>query len=161
VVVVVRDDGAEPLAEVTIEAAGRVLGMTDAQGQLQLALPPETTVDARCPEAYRPVAAQRVVAERERGVLTFVCRPRLRTIAVVVSAPAARGLTLRADAQSLGRVDDQGLLHAVLRRAPGSKLSLSLAARSADREEVFATRTLEVEDRDRVVVFDTEATGPR
>lgn len=150
VVVEVRDDGGEPLAEVPVHAAGRLLGATDAQGRLRSVLTPEGQVVARCPEAYRPVPP-RDATEARSGTLTFVCRPRLRTIAVVVRAPAARGLTLRADEQSLGRLDEQGLLHAIVRRAPGTQLSLLLAGRGA---EPVARQTLAVEDRDRVVLFE-------
>lgn len=158
--VTASDDSGEPLAEVTIEVAKRARGTSDARGKLRLALRPEELVRVRCPEAYRPAQAQPASAADGRGALPFVCRPRLRTIAVVVSAPAARGLVLRADAQSLGRVDDRGLLHAVLKRAPGSTLSLSLAARGAEREQPFATRTLQVEDRDRIVLFELAGPGP-
>lgn len=144
----VREDNGEPLAEVPIHASGRPLGVTDAQGRLRV-LGKHASVVARCPEAYRPAAAQSTEAA-SNAKLTFVCRPRLRTIAVVVHAPRARGLTLRADEQSLGRVDEQGFLHAVVRRAPGAQLSLLLGERGA---EAVARRTLPVEDRDWVVLF--------
>jgi hypothetical protein len=155
--ITVRDDGGEPLAEVTVETGGRALGATDAHGSLKLALRAAISVSVRCPEAYRPAPPQRVKADSGPSALSFVCRPRLRTIAIVVSAPEARGLSLRADAQNLGRVDDQGLLHAVLKRAPGSTLSISLSARGG---QAFATRTLLVEDRDRIVLFDPRGPEP-
>jgi hypothetical protein len=145
----VREDSGEPLAEVPIHASGRPLGVTDAQGRLRV-LGEHARVVARCPEAYRPATAQSTEAA-SNSKLTFVCLPRLRTIAVVVHAPFARGLTLRADEQSLGRVDEQGLLHAVVRRAPGTQLSLSLAERGA---QPVARRTLPVGDRDQVVLFE-------
>lgn len=162
-VVQVRDDGAEPLAEVTVLAAGPRLGTTDAQGMLRRVLAHGARVQVQCPEAYRSLPAQ--TFDAGRAVLTFVCRPKLRTIAVVVHAPAAPGHTLfcspadprasiRADQQSLGRLDDQGILHAVLRRPPGSTLSLSLEASSGESSAAVATRKLVVEDRDRVVLFE-------
>ncbi len=146
----VDDDGGEPLAEVPLYASGRLIGATDAHGRLRRVLAPRADVVARCPEAYRPSPPQ-TVKDAAHATLTFVCRPRLRTIAVVVHAPAARGLPLRADEQSLGRVDEQGLLHAVVRRAPGTKLSLLLAERGA---LPVARRELRVEDRDQVVLFE-------
>lgn len=145
----VSDDGGEPLAEVPVHAGGRLLGATDAQGRLRT-LGMSAGVLARCPEAYRPLPPQRA-KDAVGATLTFVCRPRLRTIALVVHAPAARGLTLRADDQGLGRVDEHGLLHAVVRRAPGTKVSLSLAERGSPP---LAQRELLVEDRDRVVLFE-------
>jgi hypothetical protein len=150
-VVEVREDSGEPLAEVPIHASGRPLGVTDATGSLRRPLAAPVSVVARCPEAYRQARAQIVSKSSTDSQLTFVCRPRLRTIAVVVHAPFARGLTLRADEQSLGRVDEQGLLHAVVRRAPGTQLSLLLAERGA---QPLARRTVPIEDRDQVVLFE-------
>jgi hypothetical protein len=88
-----------------------------------------------------------------------VCRPKLRTIALVVHAPSARGLLVRADQQSLGRIDDQGVLHAVLRKAPGSTLSLAVeraveAHAPSEAPRLASRQALVVEDRDRVVLFD-------
>jgi hypothetical protein len=151
-VVQVRDDGAEPLAEVAVLAAGPSLGTTDAQGMLRRVLAHGARIQVQCPEAYRALPPQ--MFDAERAVLTFVCRPKLRTIAVVVHAPAAPGLTLRADQQNLGRLDDQGILHAVLRRAPGSTLWLSLEKSVSEPSAAVATRKLIVEDRDRVVLFE-------
>lgn len=149
--VAVRDDSGEPLAEVPIHASGRPLGVTDTQGRLRRVLAGRVSVVARCPEAYRPAPAQTAASGPTRHQLTFVCHPRLRTIAVVVHAPAARGLVLRAEEQSLGRIDHRGLLHAIVRRPPGSQLHLLLAAGSA---EPLARRTVRIEDRDRVVLFE-------
>jgi hypothetical protein len=150
----VRDDSGGPLAEVPVLAAGRRLGASDAQGSFRYALAPRERlrVEVRCPEAYRPAPPQAFVLPEAAQPLVFICRPRLRTLAVVALAPSARGLMLRAGAQNLGRIDDSGVLHAVLRRAPGSTVLLSLEGRAL--AEVSATRTLVVEDRDGIVLFD-------
>jgi hypothetical protein len=159
----VRDDGGGPLAEVQVRAAGHVLGATDAEGGLRAGLAGNlrnATIEVQCPEAYRAAAAQTLAPSAAQPSLTFVCRPRLRTIALVVHAPSARGLLVRADQQSLGRIDDQGVLHAVLRKAPGSTLWLAVETRAAsahapnEASSLAARRALVVEDRDRVVLFD-------
>jgi hypothetical protein len=156
-IVQVRDDSGGALAEVAVLTDDALLGVSDAQGKLRVARKMRGVlhVEVRCPEAYRAAAAQRFDPGSSRSGLLFVCRPKLRTLALVVHAPAAAGQLVRAGAQSLGRVDAQGLLHAVLRRPPGSTLALSLVARAEDEGALSAsTKTLVVEDRDRIVLFD-------
>jgi hypothetical protein len=156
-VVYVRDDNGGALAEVPVLANDAPLGVSDAQGTLRVAraVRGALRVVVRCPEAYRAATAQRFDPLSSQAGLFFVCRPKLRTLALVVHAPSAAGLLVRADAQSLGRLDAQGLLHAVLRRPPGSTLALALVAR-ADEEGAppSATEKLVVEDSDRIVLFD-------
>jgi hypothetical protein len=154
----VRDDGGDPLAEVSVTFADRALGTTDAQGALRVSLVEPARsgpIRALCPEAYRSASAQTLQAANARAAHTFVCRPKLRTLAVVVQREQARGFTLRADRQNLGRLDDHGILHAVVRRPPGSTLSLTLEARAGEASDAAVTRRVLVEDRDRVVLFDS------
>jgi hypothetical protein len=175
----VHDDGGGPLAEVQVRTAGRVLGATDAAGSFrarvvvlaggsarfdQVRVHGAAAVEVQCPEAYRTAAAQTLALAAAELSLSFVCRPKLRTVALVVHAPSARGSVVRADQQSLGRIDDEGVLHAVLRKAPGSTLSLAVethasevpaSARAPSESPIRAVRQeLVVEDRDSVVLFD-------
>jgi len=182
-VVYVRDDSGEALAEVPVLLSGRALGVTDGQGRLvrSLALGPAAQqVQAQCPEAYRTAAPRTLdlAGLRPRGGARFdlavllargtarfdgsrrevalLCRPRLRTIALVVHAPSASGLTLRADHKPVGRLDEDGVLHVILRRPPGAKVALTLDPRAPALPGPAQTSTLFVEDRDRVVLFEPE-----
>lgn len=149
---IVVDDRGEALAEVALHADGDTVGRSDAEGKLRL---PSShwqqgaTLQAECPEAYRAARPQRVEA-RAKGPLQFVCRPKLRTLAVVAHAPGAVGALLRADGQPLGRVAADGTFHAVLRRAPGASFQLTLEAQPA------LTRRVQVRDRDEIVLLDAE-----
>jgi hypothetical protein len=146
----VVDDRGEALAEVPVHADTRLLAHSDAAGKLRLPadrLPPNAKLVATCPEAYRPAEALSLAQPRSPS-LQFVCRPRLRTLAVVAYAPTAVGALLRADAQALGRVAPDGTLHAVLRRPPGASFQLSLESHPA------LTRRVQVRDRDEIVVLD-------
>ena len=154
--VVVVDDRGEALAEVALVLLGQrddaLLGRSDAQGRASLErgqLSQGMSLSVRCPEAYRPAAPVSLAAGSLPRTLQFVCRPRLRTLALVAYAPGSTGALLRADAQGLGRIAPDGTLHTVLRRAPGSRVALTLETQPAH------TRTIEVQDRDEIILFDT------
>lgn len=147
----VVDDRGEALAEVPIVLDVRALARSDIHGVAQLgqrALAAGGALRAQCPQAYRaptPVSLLRGVALPRR--LQFVCRPRLRTLAVVAYAPDAQGAMLRADEQPIGRIAADGTLHAVLRRPPGASFTLAL-------ESGGLRRPVSVRDRDEIIVFD-------
>jgi hypothetical protein len=161
--VVVVDDRGEALAEVALvllargtarvgQRDGALLARSDARGRASLQhaqLSQGTSLSVRCPEAYRPAAPVPLAAGALPRTLQFVCRPRLRTLALVAYAPGSAGALLRADAQGLGRIAPDGTLHTVLRRAPGTRVALTLETEPA------RTRTIEVHDRDEIILFDT------
>jgi len=157
--VMVTDDSGDALAEVPLSVDEGVGKRSDAEGKARLTvsapLDRRLRVRALCPEAYRAAEPRVVsVAGGPRLELRFRCRPRLRTLAVVVSAPNAAGLTVRADGEPIGKVAVDGTLHAVLKRPPDAELRLMLDTSSAPQlrpqnpvEEVV------VPDRDEIVVF--------
>lgn len=149
----VVDDRGEGLAEVLVRADGDPLARSGADGKLtavRARLKPGGSLTAECPEAYRPAAPLALSEPLLPRSLQLVCRPRLRTLAVVAYAPHAVGALLRADAQALGRVAPDGTLHAVLRRPPGVTVELRLEA------EAELRRSVAVRDRDEIVVIDGE-----
>jgi hypothetical protein len=153
----VVDDRGEALAEVPIALGARVLAHSDVHGAAQLgqhALAAGGALRAQCPQAYRSaksVALSHGAALPRR--LQFVCRPRLRTLAVVAYAPGAQGAMLRADQQALGRVAADGTLHAVVRRAPGASFTLAL-------EGGGVVQAVSVRDRDELIFFDATRDRP-
>ena len=150
--VVVVDDRGEALAEVPLQRDGALLARSDAHGRARFErerLTRGTSLAARCPEAYRPAAPVSLAAGSLPRTVQFVCRPRLRTLALIAYAPGSQGALLRADAQSLGRIAADGTLHTVLRREPGASVTLTLESEPAH------TRSIEVRDRDEIILFDT------
>lgn len=162
--VVVRDDRGSVLSNVPVEVEGLAATTTAADGTARVSLGSEGAPRARvaviCPADYRPVEPRHVVRTRALSSTTlelaFVCRPRLRTLAIVVRAVGGEGLVLRADGEALGQVAADGTLHVVLERPPESELRLLLD--TSDRALVprNPTRELRVADRDELVVFDEQ-----
>jgi hypothetical protein len=153
----VVDDRGEALAEVPIALDTRVLARSDVHGAAQFgprSLAAGGVLRAQCPQAYRPATS----ASLRKGApwprrLQFVCRPRLRTLAVVAYAPSAQGAMLRADQQALGRIAADGTLHAVVRRAPGASFTLAL-------ESGGPNQAVSVRDRDEIILFDATRRAP-
>lgn len=147
----VVDDRGEALAEVPIALDARPLARSDMHGAAQLSprvLARGAALSAQCSQAYRaptPVLLPHATELPRR--LQFVCRPRLRTLAVVAYAPSALGAMLRADEQPIGRIAPDGTLHAVLRRPPGASFTLALEGRDL-------RRPVSVRDRDEIILFD-------
>lgn len=160
----VIDDRGTPLPGVPLLLDGARATVTDARGQAR------TLVQARrgrrvelrpaCSSQYRRSEARSVLLSsrgERRAPLTLrlVCAPLERTLAVVVRAPGGAGFPLRADGQVIATIGEDGLAHALLRRAPDTTLRLSLDTGSAPRVlPQFPAREVHVADRDEIVVFD-------
>lgn len=162
--VVVRDDRGQALPDVPVEVEGLSATSTAADGSASISLGPTGAPRARvavnCPAAYRAVEPRHVVRTRALSSstleLAFVCRPRLRTLAVVVRAVGGEGLVLRADGEALGEVAADGTLHVVLERPPESELRLMLDTGDRPLTPRNPARELRVADRDELVVFDEQ-----
>jgi hypothetical protein len=160
----VTDDSGDPLAEVPVSVDDQVPKRSDANGKASLTvsatLERRVRVGALCPEAYRSSEPRTVsMAGAAMLELRFQCRPKLRTLAVVVNAPHAEGLLMRADGEPIGKIGADGTLHAVLKRPPEAELRLMLDTSAAPQlrpqnpiEDVL------VPDRDEIVVFDQALT---
>lgn len=158
----VTDDDARPLAGVPIELDGISATKTGTDGSARISLAPTGPARARigvaCPTGSREVAPRHVLralaGDAARLELTFLCRPALRTLAVVLRAPGGAGLWLRADGEPLGRVAADGTLHATLERAPESELRLLLDTGDRPVSPRNPVHQVRVADRDELVVFD-------
>jgi hypothetical protein len=156
----VSDDRGDPLAEVPVLVDEAHAKATDAQGKVSLtvsaALDRRLRIRADCPEAYRPSEPRTVTTAGSALLeLRFQCRPRLRTLAVVIHAPDGAGLTARADGEPIGKVAADGTLHAVLKRPPEAELRLTLDTSTAPLlRPQSPIQDVLVPDRDEIVVFD-------
>jgi hypothetical protein len=170
--IVVTDDQGVPLPDAPIEIEGVVSARSGHQGHVSVTLEanaPRARFSAVCPQGYR-APEPRSVPLSPRGrqpllELRFVCRPQLRSLLVVVRAPQAAGMVVRADGESIGSVGAEGTLHAVLEREPGSDVRLMLDTSAAPRLlPQNPIREIKVADSDELVVFDqalSEAPVPR
>lgn len=163
--VAVTDDSGDPLAEVPVSVDDSITKRSDSNGKASLtvsaALDRRVRIRALCPEAYRSSEPRTVsVSGGVRLELRFQCRPKLRTLAVVVNAPHAEGLLMRADGEPIGKIGADGTLHAVLKRPPEAELRLMLDTSSAPllRPQNPVEDVL-VPDRDEIVVFDQALTA--
>jgi len=164
VFVEVADDQGRALAGVSIDMDGTRIATTDAAGQaratVQAAHRSRVQIGARCPVTFRESAPRSIaLARREQAAqalhLRMVCAPKLRTLAVVVRAPGAEGLTLRADGVPLTQVRPDGTAHAVIQRAPDTTLRLTLDTTEAPKVlPQFPVREVHVADRDDIIVFE-------
>lgn len=160
----VSDDQGDALSEVPVSVDEVPAKVTDASGKVSLTvsapLDRRLRIRAKCPEAYRPSEPRPVsTAGAALLELRFQCRPRLRTLAVVVNAPAGAGLIVRADGEPIGKVAGDGTLHAVLKRAPEAELRLTLDTSTAPLlRPQSPVQDVLVPDRDEIVVFDQPLT---
>jgi hypothetical protein len=157
----VQDDSGGALAAVPVAIDGVQVATSDARGQaravVHAAEAGKVRVSAQCPSSYRSADARVVSLGARASALTLalVCKPVERKLAVVVRAPGAEGAWVRADGEPLGRLDSEGTLHALVKRAPDSTLRLTIDTSEAPRLwPQHPVRELRVADRDDIVVFD-------
>jgi hypothetical protein len=159
--VAVRDDMGAALSGVPVLLDGVQVATSDTQGQARAlvlgARVARVQVSAECPERYRPAPPRSLPlsAEAKALALDIVCSPRKRTLAVVVRAPGGEGAVVRADGEPLGRVNGEGVLHALVERPAESTLRLTIDTSEHPRVlPQHPVREVLVADRDEIVVFD-------
>lgn len=157
-----QDDHGTAIVGAAVDVEGIATVRTAADGTARVSLSargsPRARVGVTCPAAYRPLEPRHVLRQPTAGStpleLSFVCRPKLRTLVVVARAEGGAGLVLRADGAPVGTLGSDDTLHAVLRRPPDSDLRLLLDTGERPLTPRQPTRELRVADRDEVVVFD-------
>lgn len=160
--VVAHDERGLALPRLAVEIDGVPVTRTDRDGRARISLGTEGQARARiavgCPEGSRE-SSPRYVARQAEGAsarieLSFVCRPALRTLAVVVRAVGGAGSVLRVDGEPLGTVASDGTLHAVVQRAPDTELQLMLDTGTLSVRPRNPLREFRLADRDELLVFD-------
>jgi hypothetical protein len=152
-----RDDGT-PLPGVAVRLGDGDALRTGVDGQVLVSLRPISShveVRAECPVGYRPSSARRLDlgpwTATERLSISFTCRPNQRSLGVAVLAPRAAGHAVLVDGLPIGQVAGDGTFHAVVERAPGTRLRVELDVRKLHLLD--AQQELEVPDRDELVVL--------
>jgi len=160
--VAVSDEEGHPVTRVAVEIDGLTAIRTDGDGAARISLgaegAPRARIGVRCPEKTLE-AAPRFVLRAGPGAegplqLSFVCRPALRKVVVVVRAPGGEGVWLRANGVPIGPIAGDGTLHAILERPPDSDLRLQLDTAGRALQPQNPALDLRVSDREELVVFD-------
>lgn len=166
VVVRVESDPGEPLAGARLDAQGAQLGVSDARGEVALALPGKAgdvfTIETRCPEGHRPPSTPlsvvlRPIVEPKSPEFRVLCQPLARRVVLAVRAQHAAGLPVRYLGKEIARTDAAGAAHALLSAAPGDTLTVTLDTSGPGSARLMPQNPelkIVVPERDEIVVFD-------
>lgn len=157
----VMDDMKRRIANVPIDVDGALVATSDAQGEARATVHASQSgrvqVSVRCPEGYESPASRSLplASDHHAFQLDLVCVPLQRRLAVVVRAPLAEGAWVRVDGQALGRIAEDGTLHAEIKRPPDTPIRLSIDTTQLPRlVPQHPVRELRVTNRDEIIVFD-------
>lgn len=158
----VQDDEGRALAAVSVEIDGLASIKTGPDGFARISLapdgPPRARIGVSCPAGHRELPPRHIPRAVTGGCakleLSFSCRPLQRKLTVVVHAPGAQGLWVRADGEPLGRIEADGTLHAMVSREPETELRLMIDTGVRPLLPRNPTHELRVADRDELVVFE-------
>jgi hypothetical protein len=165
--VAVHDDEGRAMVGIPVEIDGISTIKTGSDGSARISLaasgPPRARIGVSCAPGYRELPPRHipraVLGSTAKLDLAFSCRPRQRKLALVVNAPGAQGLLLRADGAPVGRIEADGTLHATVMREPESDLRLMIETGERPVMPRNPTRELRVADHDELVVFDQPLTA--
>lgn len=144
----VHSDDGTALAGVALAAGDLALGKTGPDGRLTVTLHvadgTRLSVTQRCPDGFDPAAPGAPLVlrsfvgldRRARGnrlVVSLVCRPRERTVAVVVRAAGHAGLPVLVDGEPVGRTNAAGVAHVAVRRPSNTRFRVALDTSSRPR----------------------------
>jgi len=138
--IAVQSDDGSPLPGVRVAADEVVLGTTGPNGVLLLTLEaPDGTrmrVSPICPDGFdAPKQGAPLVLrsfdglDRKRSnqlAVSLTCRPRQRTVAVVVRADGHGDLPVLVDGEVVGRTNDKGVAHLTMRRPSNATFRVAL-----------------------------------
>jgi len=168
----VQADETSPVAGAQIAVRGKLVGNTNATGELQARLlgfeGDRVPITLTCPMGYAPSPADSVVILRsvqglggeERKPIDHAlgCEPTKRDAVVLVHVGGATAsLPVKIDGAVVGETDGLGFGHFYLRPDPGARFEVALDTSSNDKlmpqnpQQVF-----QVETHDDVFVFDRE-----
>lgn len=132
--IVVKGEGAIPLAGIPIMAGERELKRTDAQGMASVesrqADGESITLGIVCPQDAMPVEPVQVRVQRTESRVSSrferVCRSRLRTVGVIFRTENGPNLPVYYLGREVARTDASGAAHFVMRAEAGQGFELTL-----------------------------------
>ena len=174
IIVHVERDPGQPLAAAKISRDDGVLGTTDARGTaaLQLTgLPGErVALQVSCPDGFRSpdeplsVVLRPLLDAQRKAEYRVACPPLLRSVVIAVRAQNGANVPLKYLGKEIARTDASGACHALLKRAPGETVTVTLDTSAAEHTKLIPhspALKLTVPARDDLVVFDQTFTRER
>jgi len=167
--IVARGDAQEPLAGVEILLGTRTVGTTDATGSVRLSLNGNegdvATLSVKCPDTFAsPEASLRV------GLRHFAdgsppprfetqCIPLVRSFVVGVRTENGEHLPILRLDKAIGKTDDFGVAHLLLRAAPHDQVALTLDTRDSPMLRPQNPRlTFVAPDHDQLILLEQKFT---
>jgi hypothetical protein len=158
------DDGAKPVAEVTLSVQGRALGMTDVAGLRMLELPgkdgAQVELSAQCPDGYdspqKPAlfALTRPADAKNSIEVTITC-PAKDHVQVVALRTGQPGVPILLRGQAIALTNATGTAHVLVREAAGNSFELTLdTAARPELQPENPKRTFTVAERDAFAIWD-------
>jgi hypothetical protein len=169
ITVTIHGDGRQPLAGVEILDQKRVLGKTDAAGQVHLKLQgtegSSVALTVKCPVTFKSPEQPIVVGLRQMSQnspaprFEAVCIPLVRTVVVGLRAENGADLNIIRLNQVIGRTDAHGVAHILLQASPGEMVVLTLnTATSPNLRPQSPTLTFVAGDRNEMVLLEQKFT---
>lgn len=169
VIVQARRDGQQPLAGVKILDGKRVIGTTDASGNVKLKLKgaegDTKALTIGCPDGFASPEKPIVVGLRQmaRGSpspkFETECLPMVHTLVVGVRAEHAAFVPIRRLSQVIGKTDQQGIAHVLVQAAPNEQVTLTLDTSALPNlRPQSPTLTFVARDRDEMVLLEQKFT---
>jgi hypothetical protein len=132
----VQSDPGRPLGKARVLFAGKVAGVSDERGLVQLSVSGSeggsVKLAVECPQGYRspgaPISAllRRAKESDRHAEYSVLCPPVFRTVVVAVRADHGANLPILQLGREVGRTDGAGAAHVVLKSAPEESLELTL-----------------------------------
>jgi hypothetical protein len=163
----VESDPGRPVAGARLMRAGKVLGTSDAQGTVQVAITGSAgetiELEAACPSGHRApdrplsVVLKPIVENGRRPEYRVSCAPLVRSLVVAVRAQNGAGLPVKYLGKEVARTDQNGAAHARLQVTPGETVTVTLDTSAPEHAGLMPQNPelkLTVPARDDVVLFD-------
>jgi hypothetical protein len=172
ITVTIHGDGRQPLEGVEILDQKRVLGKTDAAGQVRLKLQgsegASVALTVKCPTTFKSPEQPIVVGLRQMSQnspaprFEAACVPLVRTVVVGLRAENGADLNVIRLNQVIGRTDPNGVAHLLIQASPGELIALTLnTASSPNLRPQSPTLTFKVADRNEMVLLEQKFTVQR
>jgi hypothetical protein len=169
ITVTVYGDARQPLTGVEILEEKRVLGKTDAAGQVHLKLQgnegSSASLTVKCPATFKSPEQPIVVGLRQMSAnspaprFEAACIPLVRTVVVGLRAENGADLNIIRLNQVIGRTDPNGVAHVLLQASPGEQVVLTLnTASNPNLRPQSPTLTFIAGDRNEMVLLEQKFT---
>jgi len=165
----VAQDDEQPLSQVFVYLGEKLLGGTDAQGELKTALTGREGevmhIRVHCPVGYRELSepiplilrrVQGIAQGQHSGIVTQLnCKPKKRSIVVIAKTNGYADLPIFIDGREVARTNRLGVVHVALKMEPDVTFQVKMGTSVYEAELIprEPTQTFTVPDHDQFFVF--------